>query len=90
MAHVSGKRQLLDLRAFCGGLGSRDPDRCDLPGGGTAVSGGFFADRMRLCLLPASLERSVYEHCSLEISEVFTKVFAKIVPGQSITFPGNS
>ena len=90
VAYVSGKRQRFDLGPFCRGLGSRDPDRRDLSGGGAAVSGGVFADRLRLRLLPASLERSFYEHRSLEIAQVPAKDSAKIVPRESITSPGNS
>ena len=89
MAHVSGKRQL-DFGAICRGSGSGYPDRRDLSGGSAAVSGGVSADRLRLCLLPASLERSFYEYCCLEIAEVFTENPAKIVPRESITVSGGS
>ena len=46
------------LGILCCGIGSRNPDRGHFSGGGSAVSGGVFADCVRLCLLPA-LERSM-------------------------------
>ena len=82
--HVSWQRKLLDSWRVCCSSWSRDPDRGDFSCGCTAVSGGVFADCVRLRLLPA-LERSLaYEHRGLEISEGLTWYSSQIVQNQGL------
>ena len=54
--HASGRRTLC-FGTVCGGAGERNPHRRRVSRGGTVVSGGVSAHRLRLRLL-STLERS--------------------------------
>ena len=82
---------MLDPGHLRGGTGCGDPDCGHFPGGGADVSGGVFADCLRLRLLPAvEGRRRGYEHRGLEIPQGPAGHSAEIVPHQGITRPDSS
>lgn len=82
--HVSQGRKLLDPWHLCSSAGGGYSDRGYFSSRGTDVSGGVFADCVRLRLLQA-LERSLfYEYRSLEIAEGFAWDFAAAVSREEL------
>ena len=77
MRHVSKRRKLLGSGRVRGGAGRRNPNRGDFPGRRAAVSGGLFADRVRLRLLQTLRKGYCNEYCGLEVSQGAAGYFAQ-------------
>ena len=88
--HVSKRRKLLDAGRVRGGVGCWNPDRGNLSGGRAAVSGGLFADRVRLRLLQTLRKGHCNEYCGLEISQGTAGYFAQTFQSPGISPAGGS